>query len=106
MNVATSFLVLPPMPPHLITRFPVPWRNARMANILVVDDDPLIIILVKRKLTDAGYTVHVAEDGQKALSVIASVHIDVVITDVVMPVLDGWAFIRELRMRPECAFLP
>ena len=77
-----------------------------MADIMVVDDDPLIVMLVKRKLSEAGHTVHVAEDGQKALVILASLHVHLVITDVLMPVLDGWAFIRQLRMRPECAFLP
>ena len=77
-----------------------------MAKILVVDDDTLVTSLVQRKLCEAGYTVHLADNGQKALETINREHVDLVITDVMMPVLDGWAFIRELRILPECAFLP
>jgi DNA-binding response OmpR family regulator len=77
-----------------------------MAQILVVDDDPLIFKLIQRKLSDAGYVVHGAENGQKALEFLSTEHIDLVITDVMMPVLDGWAFIFQLRVRPEYAFLP
>ena len=77
-----------------------------MAQILVVDDDPLIISLVERKLREAGYTVHTAENGQKALQLLPTSRVDLIITDVMMPVMDGWEFVRELRIRPECAFLP
>ena len=54
-------------------------------SILVADDDPVIRRLFEKRLQDAGYTVHVAEDGMQAGSMLAASHFDVVITDLVMP---------------------
>ena len=54
-------------------------------SILVADDDPVIRRLFEKRLQDAGYTVHVAEDGMQAGSILAASHFDVVITDLVMP---------------------
>jgi two-component system, OmpR family, response regulator len=68
-----------------------------MSTILVVDDDPNIRELVGIFLTDAGYRVLTAKDGEAALSLLASNKADLVILDIMMPVMDGWELARRLR---------
>lgn len=68
-----------------------------MANILMVDDDPHIRELVQVLLTQEGFTVYEAENGEDALEKLASMDVDMVILDIMMPKMDGWELSRELR---------
>ena len=68
-----------------------------MFHILVVDDDKNTRLLFKAVLEDAGYTVLLAENGERALAVIESEHVDLVVLDVMMPKLDGYAFTESVR---------
>ena len=68
-----------------------------MVNILVVDDDKNTRLFLKAVLEGAGYTVSVAEDGLRALSVMDKEHIDLVVLDIMMPNMDGYEFARVLR---------
>jgi len=54
-------------------------------HILVADDDPVIRRLLEKRLSDAGYQVESAADGEEATRILAAHHVDVVITDLVMP---------------------
>jgi DNA-binding response OmpR family regulator len=67
------------------------------ACILVVDDDPLIVRLVRMHLDRAGYRVLSAADGEAALDVVASERLDLVILDLMLPELDGYEVCRRLR---------
>jgi DNA-binding response OmpR family regulator len=62
-----------------------------------VDDEPGIRELLSIMLESSGYTVVTAEDGVQAPKIMATRHIDVVITDLLMPERDGLEFITELR---------
>ena len=77
-----------------------------MARILVVDDDPLIIQLVSHKLNHRGFEVLIAEDGHEALERVHSTHPDLIILDAMMPGLDGFAVLRQLKSHPETAGIP
>jgi DNA-binding response OmpR family regulator len=68
-----------------------------MKNILVVDDEPKITQLVRDYLERAGFDVHVAYDGKKALSLAKTERPDMVILDLGLPQLDGLDFTREFR---------
>lgn len=68
-----------------------------MFNILVVDDHAHIRRLYEYTLEKNGYKPFTAENGEEALSVLESNHIDLVILDVMMPVLDGYACLKEIR---------
>lgn len=72
------------------------------ATVLIVDDDAAIRGTVAELLTSLGYHVHIAEDGTQALAILRSQpEIDVLLTDVVMPVMNGPALAREAqRLRP------
>ena len=65
-------------------------------NILVVDDDPLMLVLIKTMLrTD--YRVSTALNGHEAISLFRQEHFDLIITDMVMPTLDGNALAQAIR---------
>jgi len=57
------------------------------AQILVVDDEKDVAFIMEKKLTRAGYTVRVANDGQKALNLAKQGDVDLIITDIIMPAM-------------------
>jgi two-component system response regulator MprA len=66
-------------------------------RILVVDDDPQILSVLKRGLAFEGYTVDTAESGEKALAIALHTPPDLVILDIMMPGLDGLEVTKRLR---------
>jgi DNA-binding response OmpR family regulator len=70
-------------------------------RVLVVDDDVELVGLLRFALTGAGYEVEAAFDGEQALARMAEASFDLVILDVNLPVLDGFAVLRELRGRSQ-----
>jgi two-component system, chemotaxis family, chemotaxis protein CheY len=66
-------------------------------EVLVVDDERSMRELLSDVLEAEGYAVQVAENGQRALEILASSRPDVVVLDLMMPVLDGWAFMERYR---------
>ena len=68
-----------------------------MFRILVVDDDKNTRMLFKAVLDADNYSVVTAENGEDALRVMDSTHIDLVVLDVMMPKMDGYAFTKTLR---------
>jgi adenylate cyclase len=76
------------------------------ARVLVVDDVPENLRLLEAVLTARGYDVLAATDGRAALELVESAHPDLMLLDVVMPEMDGYAVCRRLREREETAVLP
>lgn len=68
-----------------------------MANLLLVDDDPVLLDLIARLLRRAGHTVSLANHAAEGLALAQAQTFDVIITDVMMPETDGYAFTRQLR---------
>ncbi len=68
-----------------------------MFHILAVDDDKHTRQLLRAILESAGYTVSTAADGEKALEIMDSEHIDLVVLDIMMPHMDGYEFTKALR---------
>lgn len=68
-----------------------------MTTVLLIDDDPLVAFTVERMLEGGGFTVIRAADGNKGLKILKSEKIDLVITDIIMPVKEGIETIREIR---------
>ena len=77
-----------------------------MQSVLAVDDSPSIRSLVTYVLKQAGYEVIVAEDGQEALEYAQDNTVDLVLTDINMPNLDGIGLIKGLRELPHYKFVP
>jgi two-component system, chemotaxis family, chemotaxis protein CheY len=75
-------------------------------NILVVDDSESIRELVAMTLETAGYTVFKSPDGQDALLQLQTLELNLVITDLNMPHLDGIGLLREIRKDTTKAGLP
>ena len=68
-----------------------------MFHIMVVDDDKNARLYIRTVLESNGYLVSSAEDGEKALELLEKEKIDLVILDIMMPVMDGYEFTRILR---------
>lgn len=68
-----------------------------MFNILIVDDDKNTRKLMRTVLEAERYTVFTAENGEEALGVMDKKHIDLVILDIMMPVMNGYDFTKALR---------
>ena len=78
---------------------------ARKPLILVVDDDEDLRFLVKTLLTQAGYDVALAADGEEALALFDKLKPTLVMLDLMMPIMDGWEVLRELRSRSDVPVL-
>jgi diguanylate cyclase (GGDEF)-like protein len=76
------------------------------ANLLIVDDDPLLRGMSARTLLHAGFTVREAANGEEALSAMAERTFDLVLLDVVMPGLDGYEICQKIRAMPGGARIP
>jgi hypothetical protein len=74
--------------------------------VLVVDDDPDALDLLSRTLQSAGIRVVTANGGAEALRVARRLRPSAITLDVVMPGMDGWAVLRELKLDPETREIP
>ena len=75
-------------------------------KILAVDDERHIVRLVQVNLERAGYEVVTAFDGKEALEKVASEQPDLVVLDVMMPYMDGFEVLQNLRKNPSTRDLP
>lgn len=75
-------------------------------TFLIVDDSASMRQLVSFTMKDAGYDVIAAEHGKEALGKLSSAKVDMVITDLNMPEMDGIEFIKLLRGMPNYRFIP
>jgi DNA-binding response OmpR family regulator len=72
-----------------------------MKKILLVEDDPLLIDIYQKKLKDSGFEVEVAKDGEKALEIFKENEFDLMLLDIVLPKIDGWKILEEIRKMKE-----
>lgn len=75
-------------------------------KILVCDDETAIVRLLQANLEQAGYVVVVARDGKEALSKLETEHPDLAILDIMMPYVDGFGVLQEIRKSPATRDLP
>ena len=68
-----------------------------MAHILIVDDEDKIRTLIRKYAEFGGHTVAEAADGMAAVASVATEHPDLVVMDIMMPELDGFSAVREIR---------
>ncbi len=73
---------------------------AQMGTILVVDDDMLNRVVLSTNLAEQGYTVEMAENGRQALEMIGAQAFDVVLLDLVMPEMDGFQVLEQMKQDP------
>jgi two-component system, cell cycle response regulator CpdR len=72
------------------------------ARVLVAEDNPAVREFITRSLLSAGYKITAVADGQQALDMLAQEKFDVLVTDIVMPNLDGIALaLKAVRLFPD-----
>ena len=71
-----------------------------MSTVLVVDDERAIREVIVKLLVDEGYRVVAAEDGAQALELLPRERPDLVLLDIMMPLVDGREVVRRLRQMP------
>ena len=68
-----------------------------MFKILIAEDDTELLTLFKRVLTKSGYMVKGVANGQEALDALDNEYFDIIISDIMMPVMDGYKLVRSMR---------
>ncbi|NMG11462.1 response regulator transcription factor [Brasilonema sp. UFV-L1] len=75
-------------------------------TILIVDDDLGTRLSISDYLELSGYSVMTADDGQEALAMVEEYHPDLIVTDIIMPRMNGYDLVRRVRQQPGFRLLP
>ncbi|HWM29607.1 MAG TPA: response regulator [Woeseiaceae bacterium] len=90
-------------------RTEAPSRQNRVnaqGEILVIDDDPAVRDLVSRYLIKEGFGVRTASSGEEGLEIARRVNPDAITLDLLMPGIDGWSVLTQLKADPDLADIP
>ncbi len=84
------------------------WKNKQLQQrkVLVVDDSRSILKLVVEELRAYGFIVDTAEDGRKALDLLAGVRPDLILSDINMPLMDGFELCKAVKSDPSLSSIP
>lgn len=77
-----------------------------MAKILIIEDEEILLDLLNKKLTQEGYQVDIAKDGQEGLAKLKAEKPDLVLLDIVMPKMGGFELIEEINKDKKLKGLP
>jgi CheY-like chemotaxis protein len=80
--------------------------NEKYKNVLVIDDEEEIVNAAKRMLERSGFSVFTALNGKQGMELISRNVPDVIITDIIMPVMDGYEFYKTLKNEAQTARIP
>jgi DNA-binding response OmpR family regulator len=72
--------------------------NNKDIKILIVDDEPNIVVAIEFLLIQAGYTIEKAFNGQEAMEKVTSFNPNIIVLDVMMPEMDGFETARQIRL--------
>lgn len=72
-------------------------RDDKPRRLLIVDDEPALLETMKSFMNDAGYSVETASNGEEALEKVGAHDFDMIITDLQMPKMDGFQFVKTIR---------
>jgi DNA-binding NarL/FixJ family response regulator len=75
-------------------------------RLLLIDDDPNLILLVKDYLEFRGYEVMTADNGRSAMEIMSKEIPDMIICDVMMPEMDGYSFVKQIREDARTNWIP
>ena len=82
------------------------FDGVALGEVLVIDDDPAALELSARTLIKAGYKVHLANSGVEGMRMARAQRPDVILLDVMMPGMDGWQVLHNLRSDPSLSDVP
>jgi len=68
-----------------------------MKQILLVEDDPFLIDIYTTKFKESGFSVEVASSGEQALQKAKELNPDLIVLDIVLPQMDGWEILKEIK---------
>ncbi len=77
-----------------------------MKRALIVDDSPTVRAIIKSTLDGMGFECITAQDGVKAIKILGEQVVDIIVTDINMPNMDGITLIKELRKQRNSQFTP
>ena len=77
-----------------------------MRDIVLIEDEPAVAGMVRIVLQDEGYRVCVAQNGKTGLQLVRETHPDLVLADMMMPILDGEAVARSIHADPQLTDVP
>jgi len=77
-----------------------------MKKVLIIEDDQLVSTVYSNKLTNEGYQVQVADDGEAGLAQVSAFKPDLILLDLILPKLNGVDLMKQLRANPEYEQLP
>jgi len=82
-------------------RHSIQERSPNIKKILIVDDEKIFLLSLADGLNtfDRRFNILTAENGEKALKVLETEHVDLIVTDLKMPVMDGFEFLSHMRTR-------
>lgn len=80
--------------------------NTDQSCILAIEDHLPLLRAIRATLEAGGYTVFTATDGEQALELLEEIYPDLIVADIMMPNMDGYAFYKALRARPEYVSTP
>lgn len=72
-----------------------------MANIMLIDDDPVLLKLYSTRLSSDGHHIDTAINGEAAIETLKSIIPDVIVVDLLMPKLNGFSFLEFLNTQPQ-----
>ena len=103
---ASDYLLKPIDYPHLTAVLQKYRSDSSPGSVMVVEDNVENREMMCRQLTKAGWRVIEAENGHKALSILQVEQPDAILLDLMMPEMDGFEFVSELRQRPQWQTIP
>lgn len=77
-----------------------------MARVLLIDDDTVLLKLYSTKLSSDGHQVQVATNGEEGLNFVQSFKPDIILLDLLMPKINGFAFLETLNKNPQTQRIP
>jgi len=77
-----------------------------MKKILLIEDEEILIDLLQKKLTQEGYEISVAKDGEEGLKAMKELKPDLILLDIIMPKMGGFEVMKEMAKSPELKRIP
>lgn len=83
-----------------------PPDKAALVNVLIIEDDTFLVDLLEKKFKKEGYSPHRALDAKSARTVLENKKVDLILLDVVLPGMDGFTFLAELKSNDKYKNIP